>query len=461
MNQDHPRQAGIILHPTSLPNGVLDNNVYKFIDWMLEANLTVWQMLPLTPPVDGISPYHSDSAFALNSKLLPENWQDNIDQNAFEKYLINPPHWLEDYALFQTLKKHHDNKPWSEWPTKYRFREKNVLEAFTQEHNKDLLEIKKEQFAIHDLWLKIKSYANQKGIQLFGDIPIFVTYNSVDVWANYSQFKLDNNLNPTVVTGVPPDYFSEDGQLWGNPQYNWGAMQKDGFNWWLNRIDNALAYFDILRIDHFRGLEATWEIPSDSDTAKNGEWVRTPGTELLAKLKQAHPNMPFIAEDLGFITNEVKELKDKYHLPGMSVLQFGFDGNADNPHALYNQTENSVVYTGTHDNDTTLGWYHSLDEHTQQTVNNQIHSPEQPMPWSMIHSSLNSSAYLAIIPMQDWLGLDNDARMNTPGTIENNWLWQFQWKDIPSDLSNKIKASIQQANRNQNITNFQQEKTHG
>ncbi len=449
------RQAGIILHPTSLPNGVLDDNVYKFIDWVSNTNLTVWQMLPLTPPVDGISPYHSDSAFALNTNLLPPNWRDNFDEDAFQTYLSSPPHWLEDYALFQTLKTYYDHKPWSEWPTAYRYREKSALTDFIKTHAAELIEIKKQQYAIHTLWQKIKAYANKKGIQLFGDIPIFVTYNSVDVWANYSQFKLDENLSPTIVTGVPPDYFSEEGQLWGNPQYNWDAMQKNGFSWWLNRIAAALEHFDLLRIDHFRGLEATWEIPADSDTAKNGEWVKTPGCELLNKLKESYPKMPFIAEDLGFITPEVKELKDKYHLPGMSVLQFGFNGNADNPHALYNQMENSVVYTGTHDNDTSLGWYESLDDHTKSVVNDQTEKSEHPMPWPLIYSALNSPAYLAMIPMQDWLGLDSSARMNTPGTIEHNWLWKFNWDEIPTDLSTRIKNLIQHYKRNTNLENFQ------
>ena len=270
----------------------------------------------------------------------------------------------------------------------------------------------------------------KKGIQLFGDMPIFVAYDSVDVWTNSQQFKLDEELNPTVVTGVPPDYFSETGQRWGNPHYNWLVMQQDGFSWWLSRVSSALSQFDILRIDHFRGLEAVWEIDAKEETAIHGNWVKSPGVELLQQMQQSFSALPLVAEDLGMITPEVVALKNQFGLPGMSVLQFGFDGNSDNPHSLSNQMENSVVYTGTHDNDTTLGWFESLDQHTSRMVKSRLSVCEGEMPWPVIVAALNSPAQWAIIPMQDLLGLGSEARMNVPGTMENNWLWRFNWSQV-------------------------------
>jgi len=441
------RQAGVLLHPTSLPNGVLDHHAWNFLDWMTEVGFSVWQMLPLTPPVEGISPYHSDSVFAMNPKLLPDDWQQKFDQKKFEFYLKQPLGWLKDYALFKVLKKYFKNELWSQWPETYRDRNSDALVEFENKHIDEILIIKKEQFAISDLWQKFKHDANQKGIQLFGDMPIFVAYDSVDVWANSNQFKLDENFNPTVVTGVPPDYFSEVGQRWGNPHYDWKVMEHDDFNWWIARVRSTLSQFDVLRLDHFRGLEAVWEIDVAEETAINGSWVKSPGAELLTQIQNSLSSLRLVAEDLGMITPEVVDLKNKFNLPGMSVLQFGFDGHADNPHSLHNQLENSIVYSGTHDNDTTLGWLNSLEKDTYDWIRSQLPECEDGMVWSVIMSAFNSSAKWAIIPMQDILGLDSNARMNVPGTIENNWLWKFNWSDLDSGVNNKVSKYIRNSER--------------
>ena len=446
------RQAGVLLHPTSLPNGMLDQHAWLFLDWMEKAGFSIWQMLPLTPPVQGISPYLSDSAFAMNPALLPENWeqdflQDQTQQNEFSRYLKQPPHWLHDYALFKVLKTQTQDQSWSQWAACYRYRDEKALKNFAKAHQDELLWYKKQQFAIHALWSRLKYDANKKGIKLFGDMPIFVAYDSVDVWANPEQFKLDTELNPTVVTGVPPDYFSEDGQRWGNPHYNWSAMQVDGFTWWLSRIRTALSIFDVLRIDHFRGLDAVWEINTEEETAIHGCWVKTPGVELLQKVQEAHPDLPLVAEDLGFITPEVIALKNEFNLPGMSVLQFGFDGHHENPHSLRNQVENSVVYTGTHDNDTVLGWLESLDPHTKYLVESDLAMCEGSMPWPVVVAALNSRAQWAIIPMQDILELGTEARMNVPGVIGDNWLWQFNWSQVAEELAEKLNGYIHTSGR--------------
>ena len=443
------RSAGVLLHPTSLPNKVLDQHAWRFLDWMKKSGLSVWQMLPLTPPVEGISPYHSDSAFAMNPSLLPSDWESEVDGSAFEAYKENAPEWLQDYALFKVLKTKFDQQPWSSWPEVYRFRCAETLTNFSNEQHEALSFYKKEQFAISELWKRFKKDANEMGILLFGDMPIFVVYDSVEVWANPKSFKLDENLNPSVVTGVPPDYFAEHGQRWGNPHYDWDEMASSGFKWWIERFRSALSKFDVVRIDHFRGFEAVWEIDAEEETAINGRWVSSPGAQLLDKIQSTFPKLPLVAEDLGFITQEVRALKDQYSLPGMSVLQFGFDGHGDNPHALRNQVGNSVVYTGTHDNDTTLGWYDSLDEHTQHVVKETLsHIPEDHISWAVIQAALLSPAVWAIIPMQDFLGLDTNSRMNVPGTIENNWLWQFQWDALTEEITDKLSKLIKDTHRN-------------
>jgi len=460
------RQGGILLHPTSLPNennqpGQLNDQAWLFLDWMQTAGLSIWQMLPLTQPHDDLSPYQSVSAFALNPAFLPNNWSANFDEVGFADYLNQPPHWLEDYALFMAIRESQQHATWVSWPHGLKHREPAVLTEFTENHALELLALKKQQFALKMLWAKLKQDANERGITLFGDMPIFVAFDSADVWANPEQFKLDENLNPTVVTGVPPDYFSETGQRWGNPHYNWDVMLADGFSWWRKRVAEALTQFDLVRIDHFRGLEASWEINANEDTAINGEWVKTPGDALLAALKEDFPDLPLVAEDLGIITDEVVALKEKYGLPGMSVLQFGFNGLPDNPHALNEQVENSVTYTGTHDNDTSLGWFENENDGTKSWVMQQLmplaekklaetellEEYAHTMPWPLIIAAFESVAQRVIVPMQDFLMLDSSNRMNIPGVCEGNWRWQFSWSQVPENLASNIRILIEASGR--------------
>lgn len=468
------RQAGVLLHPTSLPNksgvengsendlpGQLNDQAWLFLDWMESAGLTIWQMLPLTQPHDDLSPYQAVSAFALNPALLPDDWETHFHPVEFSLYLAQTPHWLENYALFMTIREQQNHASWSQWPQGLKHRDEVALEKFSVEHAEKILFLKKQQFVLSCIWHKLKKEANQKGIQLFGDMPIFVAFDSADVWANPQQFKLDENLNPTVVTGVPPDYFSETGQRWGNPHYNWDVMQADGFGWWRKRVAEALHQFDLVRIDHFRGLDASWEIDAQEETAINGLWVKSPGEQLLEALKQDFPDLPLVAEDLGIITDEVVALKEKYGLPGMSVLQFGFNGLPDNPHSLNEQVINSVAYTGTHDNDTTIGWFETLDEGTKNWVMQQLQplasetiakaeldeSLAYTMPWPLVIAGFNSVAERVIVPMQDFLMLDGSHRMNVPGTSEGNWTWQFNWQQLPDNLAQNINALVKQSKR--------------
>lgn len=441
------RAAGVLLHPTSLPNRVLDVHAWRFLDWMHDAGLSIWQLLPLTAPHDDLSPYHSLSAFALNPRLLPPGWEEQVDPDAFRRYLEQPPHWLNDYAMFMVLRAQFGHVAWTEWPEPYKLRNPVALAQLADARLKEILQLKKEQFQLHVLWQQLRRDATVKGIQLFGDMPIFVAHDSVEVWVQPQHFRLDENLQPAVVTGVPPDYFSAEGQRWGNPHYNWAVMEQDGFGWWCRRVAAALELFDLVRIDHFRGLEASWEIDAGESTAINGRWQKAPGEQLLARLQQTFDPLPLVAEDLGIITPEVVALKEQFKLPGMSVLQFGFSGLPDNPHSPAGQVENSVVYTGTHDNDTTLGWLADLHPGTRDWMLTQVATEAGEMPWPLIVTALQSVAQRAIIPMQDWLALDGSHRMNTPGTIEGNWHWQFQWEQVPEDLAARIRYWVEQSNR--------------
>lgn len=443
------RMAGVLLHPTSLPSHCLDDQAWYFLDWMEQAQLSVWQMLPLTEPVQGLSPYQSVSAFAMNPALLPSDWQAQLNESAYQAFLQKPPHWLNDYAVFMALRKAQGYQTWSDWPKPFRDREPEALETFSRQHAAEIELLKQQQFMLLDIWRRLKQTANDKGIALFGDMPIFVAYDSADVWANPSLFKLDEQDLPTVVAGVPPDYFSETGQRWGNPHYDWEAMQATDFEWWVNRVLGAFEQFDLIRIDHFRGLEACWEIDATEETAMNGRWVKVPGEALLEHLQDRYPDLPLVAEDLGIITPEVVALKDKFGLPGMSVLQFGFNGLPDNPHALDEQVENSVVYTGTHDNDTSLGWWQSLeDPNHRYWILSQLKGSEAEMPWPLIEAAFASVAKLAVVPMQDFLALGNEYRMNLPGTVEGNWTWAYETEQLTPKLAQKIAGLVNKTNRN-------------
>lgn len=441
------RAAGVLLHPTSLPNRVLDAHAWRFLDWMQAAGLSIWQVLPLTAPHDDLSPYHSLSAFALNPRLLPPDWEALVDPEAFRRYLEQPPHWLNDYALFMVLREQFGHSPWSQWPEPYKLRNPVALAQVADSKLEQMLQLKKAQFQLQTLWQQLRRDAAGRGIRLFGDMPIFVAHDSVEVWVQPQQFRLDENLEPAVVTGVPPDYFSATGQRWGNPHYDWAAMEQDGFGWWCRRVEAALGLFDLVRIDHFRGLEASWEIDAGEPTAINGRWQKAPGERLLGRLQQVFDPLPLVAEDLGIITPEVVALKERFDLPGMSVLQFGFSGLPDNPHSPASQVENSVVYTGTHDNDTTLGWLDDLHPGTRDWMLTQVALGAGEMPWPLIVTALESVAQWAIVPMQDWLALDGSHRMNVPGTTEGNWGWQFQWEQVPDALAERIRHEVEQSNR--------------
>lgn len=459
------RKAGVILHITSLPNGesnaksgCLDDNAWKFVDWLEQAGLKVWQLLPLNAPHDDLSPYSALSAFAMNPRFLPADWQEQLQELSaeFADYLAHPPAWLEDYAMFIALREYFGHQSWSDWPQAFKFHQPEALQTFAQSHASQILYVKQKQFMLQHLWHKLKAYANQKGIVLFGDMPIFVAYDSADVWANPHNFKLDDTLSPTVVAGVPPDYFSQTGQRWGNPHYDWEAMQQDDFAWWTQRVAHALEQLDVLRIDHFRGLEACWEIAAEEETAMNGVWQKVPGDLMLAALQRKLPRLPLVAEDLGIITPEVVALKEQFGLPGMAVLQFGFNGLPDNPHALEEQIEHSVAYSGTHDNNTSVGWFEELDSGAQNWIWSQLEGTHDVlnksgialvMPWPLLAAGLKSVPTWFIAPMQDWLMLNGDARMNIPGTVGENWRWQLQADQLQPKLAQKIALLVKATGR--------------
>lgn len=442
------RRAGILLHPTSLPSHTFDD-AEKWLDFLALSGISVWQMLPLGVPQDGHSPYQCTSAFATNPALLKKIPVLDESDPGFAAFHDSQRFWLDDYALFVLFKNLFEQKPWYQWPEEYKFRGPAALDEYRRSHSRQLQLIRWEQYQLYAAWQKIRHHAARSGIALFGDIPIFVAHDSADVWVWPELFLLDEESMPTVVTGVPPDYFSENGQRWGNPHYNWERMQQDGFKWWLQRLQHHFEWFELVRIDHFRGLVAVWEIDAQCETAVDGFWQETPGEQLLIALQQQIGELPLVAEDLGVITDEVIALKQQFHLPGMAVLQFSFDHFDDNPHKPLNILPNTVCYTGTHDNDTTLGWYRSIDETEQQHVDEVLGiDSEEEVVDAMITAALKSNASLAVIPLQDCLSLDSDARMNIPGTTENNWLWAFTWKqlDIPT-VSRKIYTRLEDSNR--------------
>ncbi len=498
------RASGILLHPTCLPSrfgiGDLGHSAYEFVDFLDGSGQTLWQILPLGPTGYEHSPYIMNfSTFAGNpllisldqlveigllqsDKLTPLPQTEDIVSNrvnfdrviahkmpflqqAYQRFRQLPPpegfetfcqeksYWLDDYALFMALLEKHDNQPWNQWEPALARREESALKIKAEELKETILYHKFLQFQFFQQWSKLRDYANQKGIQIIGDISIYVCYNSSDVWANPDNFQLDSEtLEPTYIAGVPPDYFSATGQLWGNPVYDWNALEKTQFKWWIDRFKATLDYADIVRIDHFRGFEAYWRVPAGETTAINGEWILAPGETFFNTLRQSLGSLPVLAEDLGIITPEVEKLRDDFEFPGMKILLFAFGGGGDHAYLPHNYTQNCVVYTGTHDNDTTLGWWEKASAQEKQNVAQYLgyNSPEeiQEVNWELMGYALSSVAVQAIIPLQDILGLDNDGRMNDPSINEGNWRWRYESSELlTAEMSDRLRSLTQLYNR--------------
>ena len=443
------RVAGVLLHPTSLPSGRLDADAYRWVDWLAQAGLRVWQMLPLGVPLVGLSPYQCASAFAINPGLFAEppipgpSPARGAGSKTFDDWYDSQRHWVDDYALFMVLKQQFAGQEWTAWPGALRQREPQAMAQVRSAHAAAISALIQEQYRCYCQWQDLRQYATRQGVALFGDMPIFVAYDSADVWAHPELFLLNADGEAEWVTGVPPDYFSETGQRWGNPHYHWERMAQTDFQWWRQRLEYHFAFFDLVRIDHFRGLAASWMIPASEPTAINGYWQNVPGDAMLASIQTALGDLPLVAEDLGVITPDVTALRDKYALPGMSVLQFSFDHFEDNPHKPQNVRENTVYYTGTHDNDTLLGWFNSLDAAMQQHVLQSLAITEvSALTTAMLDTVFASNALLALVPLQDLLQLDNAARMNVPGTVDGNWQWRFQWSQLPENLASVLHESL-------------------
>lgn len=485
MNID--RSCGILLHPTSLPGphgvGSLGAEAYAFIDFLAEAGQSVWQILPLGPTGYGDSPYSAFSAFAGNPLLislerlveagdldaddisgvsLPEGaahygfaygFKSRLlhkaaqrfhrhggeeRRSAYEEFQANQAYWLNDYALFRALRQHFGDRAWNLWPEAIRRREEGALRSWGDELAPSVLFHKYSQFVFFEQWFALKEYANSRRIRIFGDIPIFIAFDSADAWANPDLFFLDGEQNPSVVAGVPPDYFSDTGQLWGNPMYRWERLAEQGFSWWLARFRWNFTQADLVRIDHFRGFEACWAIDAGEKTAINGRWMQVPGDDLFHILQREFGAAPIVAEDLGLITPEVEALRDRFGFPGMKVLQFAFGSGPANPYLPHNVVLNSVIYTGTHDNNTTLGWWNSLRSGEKEAVRDYLGGSGRDMPWPLIRLAMASVAELCILPMQDVLSLDGGSRMNTPGSSGGNWGWRF----LPGALTPSIEIRL-------------------
>ncbi|MEY3302082.1 MAG: 4-alpha-glucanotransferase [Pseudanabaena sp.] len=496
------RASGILLHPTSLPSkfgiGDLGETAYQFIEFLSRSGQKLWQVLPLGPTGYGNSPYMSFSAIAgslylISPELLAkqhllkeEDWadipdfnQDRVDfeavmpykrkllelaferfkqgytdqdlqhhhdlyllQEQFKKFCYEESDWLEDYVLFMALHEQNPKILWNNWEPAIARREPQALQQKREELHEQIEFQRFVQFVFFDQWLKLKQYANMRNIQIIGDIPIYVSHNSADVWANPENFALDpDTYEVSQMAGVPPDYFSATGQLWGNPVYNWEYLQETDFAWWIDRFRFLNRYVDIIRIDHFRGFEAFWQVPAGEETAIKGEWKVATGTELFTRLYEVMGELPILAEDLGVITPEVDKLRDDFGFPGMRVLMFAFGGGSDNFHLPHNYVRNSAVYTGTHDNDTAVGWWQRASKYEKELFYKYIvgFAAGEPINWVLIRMAMAAVSVIAIVPLQDVLGLDNSGRMNTPGTATGNWGWRYSDPNLLNqDLSDRL-----------------------
>lgn len=418
------RRAGVLLHLSSL-EAPLGRGGRAFIDWLAEAGFSVWQILPTGPTGPDGSPYWVRSDFAGNPTFLDPAELPSAQPAEYAAFLDEAGDWLGDYALFEVLSAAHAGAAWWTWPAELRDRKPSALARVTRDLGVELQRIEREQFAFFAQWRRMREHARSRGVRILGDLPFYVGPDSVETWAHREQFQLDAQGRPAAVAGVPPDYFSETGQLWGNPLYAWQRMRHDNFVYWRARVLEQLQRVDLLRIDHFRALAAHWAVPAGAPDARGGEWHLTPGEDLLRLLMDELGDLPILAEDLGVITDDVVALRKGFGLPGMRVLQFAFSGEGNNPHLPHMHEHDTVVYTGTHDNDTTLGWYRSLDEETRRRVDSMLRAAPGSMPEALIREALGSVGQLAIIPAQDLLGLGSEARLNTPGTVAGNWRWRL------------------------------------
>lgn len=479
------RSSGILMHITSLPSpygvGTLGKGAYKFVDFLESAGQKLWQILPLNPTGYGDSPYQSCSSFAGNHYLIdpellrqqglldkndletvtwtgdPEKvdygWLYNTrlsllekafsrftDNDALDAFCRDNGVWLSDFALFLALKEEQGGKSWTQWPKELKNRNTEAIWNARRRLEKRIRLYCFIQFIFYKQWDALKAYANQKGISLIGDVPIYVPFDSVEVWSTPELFCLDAQMNPEAVAGCPPDAFSDDGQLWGNPLYHWERHKKDGYSWWINRLGAAARLYDMVRLDHFRAFEAYWSVPYGDKTAKNGQWLKGPGLEFFYALQKALPKLDLIAEDLGFLTPEVLQLRDDAGLPGMKVLGFAFDSREPSDYLPYKYPVNSVCYTGTHDNMTTRQWFDTASKDAvQYACEYMALSKKEGYVWGVIRTAMSSNARICIIPMQDYLELGAQARMNFPGTTGGNWCWRMKQDALTKTLSEKIR----------------------
>ncbi|MCF8295733.1 MAG: 4-alpha-glucanotransferase [Bacteroidales bacterium] len=479
------RSSGILLHPSSLPGkygiGSFGKECLQFIDFLTESHQTYWQILPLGPTGYGDSPYQCFSSMAGNPYLIdleklveegylqpgdlhhaPEFPADSTDYNlvqqfknqmlslaftrfrnmederkgAYNQFVEENASWLADYALFMAIKQQYQLRCWIEWDEPYRNRQPDALQAFSRQHADDIQFQQFIQYVFFSQWLEIRNYANSKGIQLIGDIPIYIAFDSVESWTRPEIFLFDEQKLPIMVAGVPPDYFSETGQLWGNPVYNWDYLKQTDFQWWKDRIQGNLKLYDLIRIDHFRGFAAYWAVPYGEPTAINGTWNACPGTELFDSLLRAFGELPIIAEDLGVITDEVVALRERYGFPGMKILQFAFDSDEKNNYLPHTYDRNFIVYTGTHDNNTVRGWYEDTHDGNRFNIENYLGGyPAEGISAALIRMAHASVANVSIVPLQDILGLDAQSRMNTPGTTSGNWQWRYRQEVLTPELA--------------------------
>jgi 4-alpha-glucanotransferase len=482
------RSSGILMHPTSMPGkfgiGDFGSEALDWIDFIADAGFAYWQILPLGPTGYGDSPYQCFSAFAGNPYLISPEWllewelidQSHINQNpagkaeyvdyaevipykvslldnayrtfkqsgseqiadGYGSFKERNLHWLDEYAFFLAIKRSRNGVSWTEWEDKIRKRSPEELAKLRKELSEDIEREKFIQYIFMLQWKQVRDHAHSRGIRIIGDLPIFVAHDSADVWANQDLFYIGEDGSPSFVAGVPPDYFSPTGQLWGNPLYRWDIHKDQDYAWWLSRMKAVLELVDLVRLDHFRGFAAYWQVPGESKTAENGEWIPAPGRDFLSHLNNALGGLPIIAEDLGVITEDVVQLRDDFQLPGMKILQFGFEGGPSDPFLPHNYPENCVVYTGTHDNDTALGWYRRVDRNSRHFFGRYLNCDSHDISWNMIRAIWSSVARLSIAPLQDFLMLGNEARMNYPGKPSGNWKWRVQSEMLTDGLQEKI-----------------------